>query len=185
MFSPKEKERDKHACMQMHVCMCIFQPQLNRQSRVLTVNYMCECVCCYYIATPSTVSACLPVHVRPCVSPLQYEFVLVLKGETQSHTHKAHTSWYSRHLCHILEGVGRHQRDTLIPKKQCTTLRGAGACAHERRTGVVAAKGAAAKGHCPLGPFLGLGRQEMPGCLGLFRWEMLWRRVEAREPALC
>jgi hypothetical protein len=28
-------------------------------------------------------------------------------------------------------------------------LRGAGACADERRTGVVAAEGAAAKGHCP------------------------------------
>jgi hypothetical protein len=28
-------------------------------------------------------------------------------------------------------------------------LPGAGACAHERRTGVVAAEGAAAKGHCP------------------------------------
>jgi hypothetical protein len=48
-------------------------------------------------------------------------------------------------------------------------LRGAGACADERRTGVVAAEAAAAKDHCP---WLGLRRQEMPSrCLGLCREE--------------
>ncbi len=35
------------------------------------------------------------------------------------------------------------------PKNKVTALRGAGARAHERRTGVVAAEAAAAKGHCP------------------------------------
>jgi hypothetical protein len=96
---------------------------------------------------------------------------------------EAHTSWYSRHLCHILESVGRHQRDTLGRKIQFTSLRGAGARAHERRTGVVAAEGAAAKGHCPC---LGVGRQEMPGCLRVFRQaETLSGHLEAGEPALC
>jgi hypothetical protein len=76
-------------------------------------------------------------------------YVFVLNGDTQSHTTQVHTSRYSRHLCHILESVGRHRRDTLRRKIQVTTLRGAGARAHERRTSVVAAEVAAAKGHCP------------------------------------
>jgi hypothetical protein len=104
----------------------------------VSVHYMCECVCCYYFANPSTVSVCLTVHVRACVCPPY--------NRTPTHSH---TSWYSRHLCHILESVGRHRRDTHKRKTQCTTFRGAGACAHERRAGVVAAEGAAAKGHCP------------------------------------
>ena len=62
---------------------------------------------------------------------------------------RKHTSRYSRHLCHALESVGWHRRYKLSLEIQRTTLRGAGACAHERRTGVVAAEGAAAKGHCP------------------------------------
>ncbi len=57
---------------------------------------------------------------------------------------------YSRHLRHALEGIGRrHRRDTPIVQIQYTILRGARACAHERRTGVVAAEAAAAKKHCP------------------------------------
>jgi hypothetical protein len=56
---------------------------------------------------------------------------------------------YSRHLRHALEGIGRQRRDTPILKTQKTIFRGARACAHERRTGVVAAGAAAAKGHCP------------------------------------
>jgi hypothetical protein len=44
-------------------CMC--SPQLNRISRVCECAlYMCECVCCYYFADPSTVSVCRSVHVR-------------------------------------------------------------------------------------------------------------------------
>jgi hypothetical protein len=115
-----------------------------------SVHYMYECVCCYSFANSSTVSVCQPVHAHPCVFPLQYEFAL--KGETQSHTH---TSTHimvlsdSPHLCHILESVGRHRRDTLRRKMQETTFRGAGARAHERRTGIVAAEGAVAKGFCP------------------------------------
>jgi hypothetical protein len=62
---------------------------------------------------------------------------------------QAHTSGYSRHPCHILESVGRHRRDTLRRKIQGIVFRGAGARAHELRTAVVAAEGAAAKGFCP------------------------------------
>jgi hypothetical protein len=167
-----------HAHARVHACA-------HRSSTVsqgcASVHYMCECVCCYYFANPSTVSVCLSVHVRACVFHLQYEFALN-GGNAMAHSHsvriraewgkhnrtptQAHTSWYSRHLCHILESVGRHRRDTLRRKTQCTSLRGTGARAHERRTGVVAAEGAVPKGHCPC---LGLGRQEMPRCLGLFR----------------
>jgi hypothetical protein len=67
-------------------------------------------------------------------------------GNTITHPH---TSRYSLHLRHALESVGLHRRYTLEMKKQVTTLRGAGACAHERRTGVVAAEGAVSKVHCP------------------------------------
>jgi hypothetical protein len=69
-----------------------------------------------------------------------------------------HTSRYSLHLRHAFENVWLHRSYTPALKKKVTTLRGAGACAHERRTGVVAAEGAAAKGLCP---WLGLDRQEM------------------------
>ncbi len=73
----------------------------------------------------------------------------VLKeGNTLAPT-QAHKSRYSRRLQHAFESVGLHRRYSLKRKIQCTTLRGAGACAHERRTGVVAAEGAAAKCHCP------------------------------------
>jgi hypothetical protein len=74
---------------------------------------------------------------------------VVLKGGNTIAHPQAHTSWYSRHLCHILESVGRHRRDTLKRKIQGTVFRGTGARAHERRTGVVAAEGATAKGFCP------------------------------------
>ena len=76
-------------------------------------------------------------------------FICAEGGKHNRTPTQAHTSWYSRHLCHILESVGRHRRDTLIQKRQGTIFGGAGARAHERRTGVVAAEGAAAKDHCP------------------------------------
>ena len=63
--------------------------------------------------------------------------------------HRRNTQMYSRHLRHPLEGIGRHRRDTPFVKTQCTNLRGARACADERRTGVVAAEAAAAKEYCP------------------------------------
>ena len=72
---------------------------------------------------------------------------------------QAYTSRYSRHLRHVLESVGLHRHYSLRRKIQRSSLCGAGARAHERRTGVVAAEGAAAKGHCPrLG--LDTGRQK-------------------------
>jgi hypothetical protein len=83
---------------------------------------------------------------------------------------KAHTSRYSLDL-DALESVGLHRRYTLPPKIQFTRKWGAGACAHERRTSVVAAEAAVAKGLCP---WTGLDRQEMLSrCLGLGRQEML------------
>jgi hypothetical protein len=69
-----------------------------------------------------------------------------------------------------LESVGLHRRYTLPLKIQWTTLRGAGACADERRTGVVATEGAAAKGQCP--------------CLRLDRQEMLSRSLRLRQAIL-
>jgi hypothetical protein len=72
------------------------------------------------------------------------------EGGTHNRTPtQAHTSRYSLHLRHALESVGLHRRYELERKIQATSLRGAGACADERRTGVVAAEAAAAKAHCP------------------------------------
>jgi hypothetical protein len=132
------------------------------------------CAATFSVIHPLCLSVCLYMYIR-------------VYNRTPT---EAHTSWYSRHLCHILESVGRHQRDTHagpdthIRKTQKTTLRGAGARAHERRTGVVAAEGAVAKGYCPC---LGLDRQEMPRCLGLFGQEMLVRQwhLVVGKPALC
>jgi hypothetical protein len=76
-------------------------------------------------------------------------FICTEGGKQNPTPTQAHTPRYSRHLRHALESVGLHRRDTLSIKTKFTTLRGAGARAHERRTGVVAAEGAAAKGHCP------------------------------------
>ena len=98
--------------------------------------------------TRTNTQATLKTHPYPCEEMIVNASVVLKGGNTIAHP-QAHTSWYSRHLCHILESVGRHRRDTHKRKTQCTTFRGAGACAHERRTGVVAAEGAAAKGHCP------------------------------------
>jgi hypothetical protein len=139
MFSPKEKERDKRACMHMHVCMHVptaAQPHL-KVVRVFT-TWASVCAATISLIHPLCLSVCLCMYVR-VFAPWPYN-----RTPTQ-----AHTSWYSRHFCHILESVGRHRRDTLRRKKQITALRGAGARAHERRTGVVAAEGAAAKGFCP------------------------------------
>ena len=85
-------------------------------------------------------------------------FICTEGGKHNRTPTQAHTSRYSLHLRHVMESVGLHRRYSLRRKIQLTTLRGAGACAHERRTGVVAAEGAVAKGHCPrLG--LDAGRQ--------------------------
>jgi hypothetical protein len=62
---------------------------------------------------------------------------------------QAHTARYSLHLRHALESVGLHRRYSLRRKIHEISLRGAGACADERCTGVVAAEAAAAEGHCP------------------------------------
>ena len=78
------------------------------------------------------------------------KYFICTAGGKHNHTPtQAHTSRYSLHLRHALESVGLHRRYTLARKDQVTTLRGAGACAHERRTGVVATEGAVSKVHCP------------------------------------
>jgi hypothetical protein len=76
-------------------------------------------------------------------------FICTEEGKHNRTPTQAHTSRYSLHLRHALESVGRHRRYAPPRKFQCTSFRGAGACADERRTGVVAAEAAAAKGHCP------------------------------------
>ena len=76
-------------------------------------------------------------------------FICTEGGKHNRTPTQAHTSRYSRHLRHALESVGLHRSDILRCKIQVTSLHGAGACAHERRTGVVAAEAAAAKGGCP------------------------------------
>jgi hypothetical protein len=130
--------------MHMHMYVCLQVPTRSAaQPHLKGVR-----VCSYCFANPSTVSVCLSVHVRPCVSPRHVEYRTEGGKHNRTPT-QVHTSWYSRHLYHILESVGRHRRDILRRKIQGTAFRGAGACAHERRTGVVAGKGAAAKGHCP------------------------------------
>jgi hypothetical protein len=76
-------------------------------------------------------------------------FICTEGGKHNPTPEQAHKSRYSRHIWHALESVGLHRRYTLFFKMQCTTLPAAGACAHERRTGVVAAEGAAAQVGCP------------------------------------
>ncbi len=76
-------------------------------------------------------------------------FICTAGGKHNNTPTQAHTSRYSRHLRHALESVGLHRRYSLARKIQVTTFRGAGACANERRTGVVAAEAAVARGHCP------------------------------------
>ena len=107
-------------------------------------------------------------------------FICTEGGKHNRTPTQAHTSRYSRHLRHALESVGLHRRYTLVRKLQVATFRGAGACPHERRIGVVATEGAAAKGH---GPRLGLGRQEMLSrCLGLCRQTIFAGHLEVGEP---
>jgi hypothetical protein len=76
-------------------------------------------------------------------------FICTEGGKHNRTPTQAHTSRYSLHLRHALESVGLHRRYALRRKNQALSSRGAGACADERRTGVVAAEAAAAKGHCP------------------------------------
>jgi hypothetical protein len=86
-------------------------------------------------------------------------FICTEGGKHNRTPTQAHTSRYSLYLRHVLESVGLHRRYSLRRKIQRTSLCGAGACADERRTAVVAAEGAVAKGHCPrLG--LDAGRQK-------------------------
>ncbi len=89
----KRKEISTHACM--HVPPCAHRSSTTSQD-FARAHYMCECVCCYYFANPSTVSVCLSVHVRPCVSPLQYQFVLK-GGNTITHPHK-----HTHHGTHVI-----------------------------------------------------------------------------------
>jgi hypothetical protein len=65
VFSSKEKERDKHACMHMHVCMHVptaDQPHL-KGVRVCTT---CASVCAATISLihPLCLSVCLYMYVR-------------------------------------------------------------------------------------------------------------------------
>jgi hypothetical protein len=75
VFSPKEKQRDRHACMHMQVCMHVptaAQPHLQG----LRVCSTCVSVCCYYFANPSTVSVCLSVCTCTSVCPDAHQSIL-------------------------------------------------------------------------------------------------------------
>ena len=50
-----------HAHARVHACA---HRSLPASQGCLHVHYMCECVCCYYFANPSTVSVCLYMYVR-------------------------------------------------------------------------------------------------------------------------
>jgi hypothetical protein len=68
VFSPKETETDKHACMHMHVCMHVptaAQPHL-KGVRVCTT---CASVCTATISLihPLSLSVCLYMYVRACI----------------------------------------------------------------------------------------------------------------------
>jgi hypothetical protein len=180
-----------HAHARVHACA---HHSSTTSQGCVRVHYMGDCVCCYYFAN-SSLSVCLYMYVRvfPSVRNRTEE------GKHNSTPTQAHTSWYSPHLCHILERVGRHRRDTLIPKIQCTTFRGAGARAHERRTGEVAAEGAAAKGHCPryrrardgafvprqLPPLLGTDRCALQLVLGQIKCAVSRRNRELGNQLSC
>jgi hypothetical protein len=117
------------------------------------------------------VCRCTPSHTHTQATNDRKSFICTEGGKHNRTPTQEHTARYSPQLRHALESVGRHRRYAPVIKIQPTSLRGAGACADERRTGVVAAEAAAAKGHCP---WLGLHRQEMPSrCLGLCRQERL------------
>jgi hypothetical protein len=161
----------------MHTCVCVYVCVYEERERIsvtlVTTGpqgcasdlWMCaRAKCWYYFAHLSTVSVCLPVHTVTqehththtsntkstyMSSNDRKSFICTEGGKHNRTPTQAHTSRYSRHLRHALENVGLHRRYALRRKIQVTSLRGAGACADERRTGVVAAEGAAAKGHCP------------------------------------
>jgi hypothetical protein len=71
VFSPKKNDSGKrmHAHARVHACA---HRSSTASQGCARAHYMCECVCWYYFANPSTVSVCLSVHVRPCVLMLVY-----------------------------------------------------------------------------------------------------------------
>jgi hypothetical protein len=152
-YAQKSQQTNMHTCVSLYVCV---YEERERISVTLVITAAQGCV--------SDLCMC----ARACVLMIK-SFICTEGGKHNRTPTQAHTSRYSRHLRQALESVGRHRRYALRRKIQVTSSRGAGACADERRTGVVAAEAAAAKGHCP---WLGLRRQEMPSrCLGLCRQE--------------
>ena len=122
-----------HTCVSLYVCV---YEERERISVTLVTTAAQGCV--------SDLCMC----ARACVLMIK-SFICTEGGKHNRTPTQAHTSRYSRHLRHALENVGRHRRYAPPRKFQCTSFRGAGACADERRTGVVAAEAAAAKGHRP------------------------------------
>ena len=84
-------------------------------------HYMCECVCCYYFANPSTVSVCLSVHVRPSVLMLAYTILRSSPCSTNIRcwvnqlsyplTHAYTYSHYIQH-CHASTRLCKQPRET-------------------------------------------------------------------------
>ncbi len=140
-----------------------------RQSQADTARHpqrLRDYLCSLYLSAGAHRDTNTHTHTRNTKNTGQYmsssdtkSFICTEGGKHNRTPTQAYTTRYSRHLRHVLESVGLHQRYSLRRKIQRSSLCGAGACAHERRTGVVAAEGAVAKGHCPrLG--LDAGRQK-------------------------
>jgi hypothetical protein len=68
VYSPKEKEKDKRMHAHALVHACAHRSSTTSQG-CASVHYMCKCVCCFYFASPSTMSVCLSVCTCTSVCP--------------------------------------------------------------------------------------------------------------------
>ncbi len=95
---------------------------------------MCECVCCYYFANPSTVSLCLSVHVRPCLYiqswgairvqqafDVRYNSNTFTQVQYSVNSHKKHT--HSLKRWKPGKNVGWYDRQLVIFQTQITASR--------------------------------------------------------------
>jgi hypothetical protein len=111
----------------MFVCMIVREARANQRhtrhhqsSRVCECDLhgrvceLVECVSWHYFANPSTLSACLSVHVRPCV------LMLIKYSTLQTTTRNTHT--HRRDESPAKMSAGRV--DNLLPRKSILLYRG-------------------------------------------------------------
>ena len=84
-------------------------------SRCATVDYMCECVWCYYFTHPSTVSACLSVHVHPCVLMLVCTMLRCYPSKQAFHFRS--NSWHIHSYGHTLTHIQHFHSSTALCKQ--------------------------------------------------------------------